>query len=153
MTLRVNGEAYEVSVAPWRTLLEVLREELALRGAKYACDGIGECGACTVLLDGRPVNSCLMLAVDAREREIVTIEGLVEKDGLHPLQEAFVRLGAIQCGYCTPGLILATKALLDRNPSPSRGEIEQAISGNLCRCMGYTQIVDAVLAAKSTERR
>ena len=144
--LTVNHVNYRVEVEPRRTLVEVLRETLGLTGTKRSCNE-GECGACTVLMDGKPVASCLVLAVDAHGREIVTIEGLSQGERLHPLQEAFVKHGAIQCGFCTPGMVLSAKALLDRNPKPTALDVRKAISGNLCRCTGYQQIVDAILAA------
>ncbi len=150
--LRVNGEDYELSIPPNKTLLEVLREDLALTGAKEGCQD-GTCGACTVLLDGKPVRSCLILAIEAEGREILTIEGLSKGEELHPIQEAFVKCGAVQCGFCTPGMILAAKALLDSNPNPSEREIREAISGNLCRCTGYTKIVEAVAEAAQRLRR
>ncbi len=143
--LRVNGEMHEVMVDSHRTLLEVLRENIGLTGTKEACD-TGECGACAVLLDGIPVNSCLVLALDARGKEITTIEGLAVNGKLHPLQKAFIAHGATQCGYCTPGMIITAKALLDENPKPTDLEIRQAISGNLCRCTGYGKIVEAIKA-------
>jgi carbon-monoxide dehydrogenase small subunit len=146
ITLRVNGTNYLVSVEPRRTLVEVLRENLGLMGTKVSCNE-GECGACTVLLDGQPAASCLVLAVDAQHKEIVTIEGMSAGEELHPIQEAFLRHGAIQCGFCTPGMVMSAKALLDENPHPTAREVRQAISGNLCRCTGYQQIVDSVLAA------
>lgn len=142
----VNGEPYEVAVEPHWTLLDVIRDHLELTGTKKGCD-TGDCGACTVILDGKPVCSCLVLAVDARERNILTIEGLAEGTKLHPIQEAFVQYGAVQCGYCTPGMILAAKALLDENPRPTEEEVRFAIAGNLCRCTGYVKIVEAILAA------
>jgi len=129
-----------------KTLLEVLRVDLSLTGAKEGCED-GTCGTCTVLLDGWPVRSCLLLAAEAQGHEITTIEGLSDGERLHPVQEAFVNYGGIQCGYCTPGMILTSKALLDRNPSPTEAEVREAISGNLCRCTGYTKIVESVLAA------
>jgi len=144
--LNVNHVNYRVEVEPRRTLVEVLRETLGLTGTKRSCNE-GECGACTVLMDGKPVASCLILAVDAQGREIVTIEGLSDGERLHPLQEAFVKHGAIQCGFCTPGMVLSAKALLDGNPRPTALDVRKAISGNLCRCTGYQQIVDAILAA------
>ena len=144
--LNVNHVNYRVEVESRRTLLEVLRETLGLTGTKRSCNE-GECGACTVLMDGKPVASCLVLAVDAQGREIVTIEGLSDGERLHPLQEAFVKHGAIQCGFCTPGMVLSAKALLDGNPKPTALDVRKAISGNLCRCTGYQQIVDAILAA------
>ena len=153
-TFIVNGESCEVAFLPQRTLLEVLREDLALTGTKHGCE-LGECGTCTVLVDGLPILSCLALAITHRGRRIDTIEGMATAAGLHPLQEAFAELGAAQCGYCTPGFLLAAGALLDRNPAPSRDEIRSALSGNLCRCTGYLKIYEAVeLAAQrmSSER-
>jgi carbon-monoxide dehydrogenase small subunit len=144
--LMVNGEEYEVAVAPNRTLLEVLRDDLYLTGTKEGC-GEGACGTCTVLLDGKPVRSCLTLAIEVQGREITTIEGLASMGKLHPVQRAFVEYGAIQCGFCAPGMILTTKALLDENPSPTEQEARQAISGNVCRCTGYAKIVEAMLKA------
>jgi carbon-monoxide dehydrogenase small subunit len=144
--LTVNGEEYEVVAAPNQTLLEVLREDLALTGTKEAC-GEGACGTCTVLLDGKPVRSCLTLAVEVQGREVTTIEGLAPMGELHPVQKAFVEYGAIQCGFCSPGMILTAKALLDENPSPTEQEARQAISGNVCRCTGYAKIVEAMLKA------
>lgn len=144
ITLQVNGDRFEVAVDPWRTLVEVLREDLNLTGTKIGCQ-TGDCGACTILLDGKSVASCMMLAIEANNREIMTIEGLsTAQDKLHPIQEAFVEQGAIQCGYCTPGMILSAKHLLDHNPDPTEMEIRQALSGNLCRCTGYHRIVKAV---------
>jgi len=143
--LNVNGALYEVFVEPWKTLLHVLREEIGLTGVKSGCEE-GECGACTVLVNGKTVNSCLMLASQAQGKEIVTIEGLEGKEGLHPLQQAFVEHFAVQCGFCTPGMILSAKALLDKTPHPTEDEVRVALSGNLCRCTGYFKIVDAVLA-------
>lgn len=151
IALRVNGESYEVAVDPWRTLLEVLRENLMLTGAKNACNR-GDCGACTVLMDGKPVVSCLTLAVEAQGKEILTIEGLARDGQLHPLQKSFIEHGAIQCGFCTPGTILSAKALLDRNPQPTEEEAREGISGNLCRCTGYAKIIEAIRAAKSGPR-
>lgn len=141
--LRVNGELHEVMVEPWKTLLQVIRNDIGLTGAKEAC-GTGECGACTVLVNGKPVNSCLVLAVEAQGKDILTIEGLAQGDKLHPLQDAFIKRGAIQCGFCTPGMLLSAKALLDDNPQPTEEEIRDAISGNLCRCTGYNKIVEAI---------
>lgn len=141
--LRVNGELHEVMVEPWKTLLQVIRNDIGLTGAKEAC-GTGECGACTVLVNGKPVNSCLVLAVEAQGKDILTIEGLAPRDKLHPLQDAFIKHGAIQCGFCTPGMLLSAKALLDDNPQPTEEEIRDAISGNLCRCTGYNKIVEAI---------
>ena len=139
----VNDMDYEVAVKPNQTLVDMLREELGLTGTKNGC-GEGDCGACTVILDGTPVNSCLILAMQADGRTITTIEGVEGKDSLHPLQQAFMEKGAVQCGFCTPGMILSAKSLLDENPSPSEEEIREGISGNLCRCTGYLQIIDAV---------
>ncbi|MEE8472367.1 MAG: (2Fe-2S)-binding protein [Dehalococcoidia bacterium] len=144
--LKVNGEIYEVDVEPRRTLLEVLRENLGLTGTKKGCDD-GNCGTCTVLVDGSPMNSCLLLAVEAQGREIETIEGVAKGEELHPVQKAFVEHGAIQCGFCTPGMILSAKALLEREPHPSDDEVKRAIAGNLCRCTGYAKIIEAVRAA------
>lgn len=148
IVLKVNGQTYHVNVETHRTLVEVLRETLGFTGTKKSCNE-GECGACTVLLDGKPVASCLVLAVAAHDREILTIEGLSQGEKLHPVQEAFVKYAAIQCGFCTPGMVLAAKAFLDENPEPTPNEVRRAISGNLCRCTGYQQIVDAVMAAAS----
>jgi aerobic carbon-monoxide dehydrogenase small subunit len=144
--LIVNGESVEAAVEPNRTLLQFLREDLGLTGTKHGC-GLGDCGACTVIMDGKPVNSCLVLAVQAKGREVLTIEGLAENGVLHPIQQAFVDKGAIQCGFCTPGMILSAKALLDENPKADEKEIRTAISGNLCRCTGYQKIVEAVQEA------
>jgi carbon-monoxide dehydrogenase small subunit len=152
LALRVNGEAHEVAVAVHRTLLEVLREDLGLTGTKHGCE-LGECGTCTVLVDGVPVLSCLALPVECQGREILTIEGLAGPGGLHPLQRAFAELGAAQCGYCTPGILLTAKALVDVNPRPSREAIRAALAGNLCRCTGYTKILDAVELAAGRAAR
>ena len=143
--LKVNGEVHEVAVEPEDLLLNVLRNQLELTGAKYGC-GLGRCGACIVLMDGAPVNSCLILAVQAEGREIVTIEGLGGEEGADSVQQAFIDHGAMQCGFCTPGMILSSKALLDRNPHPDEGEVREAIESNLCRCTGYAKIVEAVLS-------
>ena len=143
IAMRLNGEDVEVSFAPYKTLLEVLREDLGLMGTKHGCE-LGECGACAVLLDGEPVLSCLVLALECGGRDIVTVEGLDRDGKLHPLQDSFADLGGAQCGYCTPGILVTAKALLDRHPDPTRGQIQEAISGNLCRCTGYLQIVEAV---------
>jgi aerobic-type carbon monoxide dehydrogenase small subunit (CoxS/CutS family) len=151
VSLRVNGETYTLALEPNVTLQEVLREHLSLTGTKKGCDN-GECGACTVLMDGLAVSSCLVLAMDAEGKDITTIEGLAQGGELHPLQKAFHELGAIQCGYCSPGMILSAKALLDDNPNPSRAEIQEAISGNLCRCTGYVKIIEAIEAAASSMR-
>jgi carbon-monoxide dehydrogenase small subunit len=146
MTLTVNGTPYEVAIEPQQSLLQLLREELHLTGTKEGCSE-GECGACTVLLDGKTVDSCLIFALEAQGREVTTIEGLAQGDQLHPVQKAFAEYGAVQCGFCTPGMILAAKALLDSNPHPTEMEIRQGISGNLCRCTGYVKIVEAIQAA------
>jgi len=143
VTLRVNGESYDLMIAPYRTLLDVLREEIHLTGSKKGCD-VGDCGACTVLLDGKPVNACLVVAATADGSEITTIEGLAQDGNLHPLQQAFVKEGAVQCGFCTSGTLMSLKALFDRNSSPSMDEVKSAIAGNLCRCTGYTKIFKAV---------
>ena len=143
--LQVNGDIYEVAAEPWRTLLEVLRDEIGLTGTKKGCDE-GDCGTCTVLMDGESVPSCLTLAVEAQGKEITTIEGLAEGEKLHPIQEAFVEHGGLQCGFCTPGMVLSAKALLDKNPRPTKDEIRLGISGNLCRCTGYDKIVRAIQA-------
>jgi len=148
----VNGILYELSVQPWETLLDVIREHLGLTGTKEGC-GLGECGACTVIMDGKTVNSCLVLAVEADSRVITTIEGLANGDELHPIQEAFIKCGGLQCGFCTPGMIMSTKALLEQNPSPDEEEIRKAIAGNFCRCTGYTKIIESVkVAAKNMQR-
>ena len=147
----LNGEQAEVAFAPHKTLLEVLREDLALTGTKHGCE-LGECGTCTVLVDGRAVLSCLMLGLDAEGREVTTIEGMAEGAELHPLQDTFADLGAAQCGYCTPGFLLVAKELLEQNPKPSREEIKEALSGNLCRCTGYIKIYEAVELAAARMR-
>jgi len=148
LRFNVNGETQEVAFAPHKTLLEVLREDLGLTGTKHGCE-LGECGTCTVLLDGRPQLSCLVLALECEDRPIVTVEGLALGPRPHPLQTAFAELGAAQCGYCTPGILCAAKALLDARPEPTRQEIKEALSGNLCRCTGYIKIFEAVeLAAR-----
>jgi len=144
--LKVNGEIHEIAVDPWRTLLEVLREDLGFTGTKESCD-LGTCGACTVLINGEPMLSCLLLACEWEDQEILTIEGMATGGRLHPLQESFISHGAFQCGFCTPGMILTAKALLEENPHPSEEEIRKAISGNICRCTGYTKIIDAISAA------
>ena len=141
--LTVNGEAAEASFAPYKTLLEVLREDLGLTGTKHGCE-LGECGACAVLVDGEPQLSCLTLGVECEGRSVETIEGLARGPELHPLQAAFADFGGSQCGYCTPGVIMTAKALLDRNPHPTRQQIKEATAGNLCRCTGYQQIADAI---------
>jgi carbon-monoxide dehydrogenase small subunit len=153
LALRINGEERDVLAAPHKTLLEVLREELNLTGTKHGCE-LGECGTCTVLVDGLPVLSCLALPVECQGREIKTVEGMARDGELHPLQQAFAELGAAQCGYCTPGILLTAEALLVEVPMPTRDEIKHALAGNLCRCTGYTKILDAVeLAALRMQRR
>ena len=147
VTLTVNGETRTITTLPNKTLLYALREDLGLTGVKDACGGEGECGACTVLLDGEAVNACLVLVGQADGRSVVTIEGLAQDGQLHPLQRAFVEAGAVQCGFCTPGAILAAKALLDRDPQPSDEAIREALSGNLCRCTGYSKMIAAVRRA------
>ncbi len=149
--LTVNAESKEWSIAPGDLLLDVLRRE-GYFGAKRGCEK-GECGACTVLVDGRAINSCLMFAAQAEGREVLTIEGLASGDALHPLQEAFLDHGAAQCGFCTPGMILAAKALLDRNPNPSEADVREVMTGNYCRCTGYVKPVEAVMAAAKASRR
>ena len=151
ITLTLNGEETQVSFAPYKTLLEVLREDAQLTGTKHGCE-LGECGACAVLLAGEPVLSCLVLGLECDGREVLTVEGLVEDGRLHPLQEAFADLGAAQCGYCTPGILVTARELLDRNPNPTRQQVREALSGNLCRCTGYQQIFEAVEAAMTTTR-
>lgn len=146
ITLLVNGEPYNLMVKPNKTLLEVLRDDLELMGTREGC-GVGACGACTVLIDNQPVRSCLTLAVDVQGLSITTIEGLAEGTKLHPVQEAFVERGAIQCGFCTSGMILTAKAFLDKNKRPKKDDIKKAISGNICRCTGYTKIEDAIVYA------
>ncbi|MGQ0652724.1 MAG: (2Fe-2S)-binding protein [Betaproteobacteria bacterium] len=152
IALAVNGETVEALFAPYKTLLEVLREELGLTGTKHGCE-LGECGACTVLVDGEPVLSCLVLALDCGARSVQTIEGLARGPALHPLQAAFTDFGGSQCGYCTPGVIMTAKALLERNPAPTVQEIKEATAGNLCRCTGYNQIVEAIEAAAGELRK
>lgn len=149
--LTLNGEPVEVAFAPHKTLLEVLREDLGLTGTKHGCE-LGECGTCTVLVDGRAILSCLMLGLDAEEREVKTVEGMAEDNQLHPLQDTFADLGAAQCGYCSPGFLLVAEELLKKNPRPSREEIKEALSGNLCRCTGYIKIYEAVELAASRLR-
>jgi len=148
LTMKLNGEEVTIHIKPDAMLLDVLRDELGLMGTKEAC-GEGECGACTVLLDGQPVASCLMPALKAQGREVYTVEGLASGGNLHPLQKSFIEHGGVQCGYCTPGMLMSAKALLDRNPHPTEDEIKEAISGNLCRCTGYVKIVEAIKAASS----
>jgi len=151
ISFMLNGEQAEVVFAPHKTLLEVLREDLALTGTKHGCE-LGECGTCTVLVDGKPILSCLMLGLDAESREVTTVEGMAENGQLHPLQDTFADTGAAQCGYCTPGFMLAAKELIEKNPKPSRDEIKEALSGNLCRCTGYIKIYEAVELAAARMR-
>jgi aerobic-type carbon monoxide dehydrogenase small subunit (CoxS/CutS family) len=147
VTLTVNGEAHTVTVEPNKTLLYLLREDLGLSGVKDACGGEGECGACTVIMNGEPVNACLVLTGQAADSRIETIEGLAHDGRLHPIQQAFLDVGAVQCGFCTPGAVMSAKALLDRDPQPSDKAIREALSGNLCRCTGYTKMIAAVRRA------
>jgi len=147
VSFALNGESIEIEIEPHLTLLQVLREKLELTGTKEGC-GMGECGACTVLLDGKTINSCIFPAVEAEGKSITTIEGVIDVQGnLHPIQKAFVEYGAIQCGFCTPGMVLSAKALLDEKPKPTEEEIRNGIAGNLCRCTGYLQIIQAIKAA------
>jgi carbon-monoxide dehydrogenase small subunit len=150
--LTVNRELYRVAVNPNESLLHVIRERLGLKGTKCGCN-VGECGACTVLIDGVPVRSCLMLAIAADRRSITTIEGMADGQELHPLQRAFIEHGAVQCGFCTPGFIMSAKALLDENPVPTEDEIREAIAGNLCRCTGYNKIVEAIKAVTQSNKK
>jgi len=152
LELRVNGAVHEIAVRPNRTLLDTLRVELGLTGTKQGC-GIGDCGTCTVLVDGRPMNACLMLAVQAVGHEITTIEGVADGNRLHPLQQAFVDHGAVQCGFCTPGMVLSGLAVLDAHPDPTEDDVREGISGNLCRCTGYQKIVEAVIDAAGRVRQ
>ena len=148
LTLNINNETHELYTAVHKTLLEVLREELHLTGTKHGCE-LGECGACTVMIDGEPVLSCLTLPIEVQGKQVVTVEGLADMGRPHPLQAAFAELGASQCGYCSPGMLISAKALLDKNPTPNREEIKEALAGNLCRCTGYLKIFEAVeLAAE-----
>jgi aerobic-type carbon monoxide dehydrogenase small subunit (CoxS/CutS family) len=151
ISFTLNGEAAEVAFAPHKTLLEVLREDLNLTGTKHGCE-LGECGTCTVLVDGRSILSCLFLGLDAQGREVTTIEGMAEGGQLHPLQDTFADLGAAQCGYCSPGFLLAAKELIEKKPRPTRDEIKEALSGNLCRCTGYIKIYEAVEVAAARMR-
>ena len=151
VTLSINGDPYEVLADPRRTLLQVLREQLSLTGTKCGCNN-GVCGSCTVLIDGLPVRACLTLAVAATDREITTIEGLETGGELHPVQRAIIEHQGMQCGFCTPGMVISAKALLDRNPNPTLDEIREELSGNLCRCTGYVKIADAVLSLADAER-
>ena len=148
----VNGNEYDVIIEPHMLLIDVLRDKLGFTGTKYAC-GAGDCGSCTVLIDGKPYFSCLTLAVTAKGKNILTIEGMADGATLHPIQQAFVASGAVQCGFCTPGMVLSAKALLDDNPEPTRDEVKTALAGNLCRCTGYVKIVDAVEASADTMRK
>ena len=147
----LNGKPCAVTVKPWRTLLEMLREDLQLTGVKEGC-GEGECGSCTVIMGGKTVNSCLVPAMEADNQEIVTIEGLAEGENLHPLQQAFVDNAGMQCGFCTPGMIMSAKVLLEQTPSPSEEEIRAGIAGNFCRCTGYTKIIESIQAASDTRK-
>jgi len=151
ISFSLNGETVDVSFAPHKTLLEILREDLGLTGTKHGCE-LGECGTCTVLLDGRPVLSCLALGLDVEGRDVITIEGMARGPVLHPLQDTFADLGAAQCGYCTPGFLLVARELLDKNPNPSLDEIKSALAGNLCRCTGYIKIYEAVQLAAARLR-
>ncbi len=152
LTLRINGETRDVIAPTHKTLLELLREDLGLTGTKHGCE-LGECGTCTVLVGGTPVLSCLTLPVEVQDQDVTTIEGLAQGGALHPLQTAFSELGAAQCGYCTPGMVLAAKALLDRNPSPTPEDVARWLAGNLCRCTGYAKILEAVDLAAGRMRR
>jgi carbon-monoxide dehydrogenase small subunit len=145
ITLKVNGNDYKMTVDTRMTLIEAIRDEIGLTGTKEGCS-VGECGTCTVLMDGKPIYSCIMLAVEAEGKEILTIEGLADSDGLHPIQKSFIDHGAVQCGFCTPGMILTAKALLDENPNPTEEDVRKAISGNLCRCTGYSKIIEAIMS-------
>ena len=149
--LLVNKTKYQLKIEPWRTLVEVLRENLGLMGTKKSCNE-GECGACTVIMDGKAVTSCLVLALDAQGKDIVTIEGLAEGETLDPIQESFLKHGGVQCGYCTSGMIMSAKALLDKNPNPTLDDTRRAISGNLCRCTGYQHIIDSIMAVQELKK-
>jgi len=149
IALKVNGDTYEVLIAPNQTLLEVLRDKLGFMGTKRGCD-LGACGACTVLLDGEAYLSCLILAVEAVGKEIVTIEGLSEGGDLHPLQKSFVEIGGLQCGFCTPGMVITAKAVLDEEPNPTEQSIKKKMAGNLCRCTGYKKVIEAVMSVSVT---
>ena len=152
LKVTINGQFYEVPVSPNKTLLDFLREDLGMTGTKRGCNQ-GECGACTVLIDGKPVSSCMVLALDAQGKDILTIEGMETDGEFHPLQKAFIDHGAIQCGFCTSGMLLTAKHLLDENPSPTTEEIKEAISGNICRCTGYVKIVDAISSVAGVAER
>lgn len=147
----VNGQSHELRVRPWATLLEVIREDLGLTGTKEGC-GVGECGGCTVIMEGKTVNACMVLAVEADGKRVTTIEGLADGETLHPVQEAFLEIGGMQCGFCTPGMILSTKALLDANRNPTDEEIRKGLAGNFCRCTGYTKIIESVKVAATKMR-
>lgn len=147
----VNGQSHELRVRPWATLLEVIREDLGLTGTKEGC-GVGECGGCTVIMEGKTVNACMVLAVEADGKRVTTIEGLADGETLHPVQEAFLEIGGMQCGFCTPGMILSTKALLDANRNPTDEEIRKGLAGNFCRCTGYTKIIESVKVAAAKMR-
>ena len=149
--LSVNGKKYQLRVEPRRTLVEVLRENLGLMGTKKSCNE-GECGACTLIMDGKAVTSCLVLALDAQGKEIITVEGLSEGETLHPIQESFLKHGGVQCGFCTPGMVMSAKSLLDDNPNPTLDETRRAISGNLCRCTGYQHIIDSIMAVPEMKK-
>jgi aerobic-type carbon monoxide dehydrogenase small subunit (CoxS/CutS family) len=146
--LTVNGESHELLVEPYQTLVDIIRDEVGLTGTKKGC-GSGECGSCTIILDGKPVNSCLILGVEVDGSEILTIEGLKQGEELHPIQKAFIHFGAIQCGFCTPGMIISAKALLDICPNPTEEQVKMAISGNLCRCTGYKKIIETIMNVSS----
>ena len=149
---KINGRFYEVMITPNMTLSELLRDQLDLTGTKHACE-VGQCGSCTVLVDGKPTLSCSTLAIAVRDKEVLTVEGLSRGTHLHPLQQAFIDHGAIQCGFCTPGMILMAKTLLDQNLNPTREQVKEGLGGNLCRCTGYVKIIDAVMAAAETMRK
>jgi carbon-monoxide dehydrogenase small subunit len=151
ISFTLNGKPYALKVKPWRTLLELIREDLSFTGTKEGC-GHGECGSCTVIMGGKTVNSCLVPALEADNQEVITIEGLVDGDNLHPIQDAFVDQAGMQCGFCTPGMIMSAKALLDNNPDPSEEEIREGIAGNFCRCTGYTKIIESISAAVEAMR-
>ena len=149
--LSVNGKKYQLKIEPWRTLVEVLRERLGLVGTKKSCNE-GECGACTVMMDGKAVTSCLVLALDAQGKDVITIEGLSQGEALDPIQDSFLKHGGVQCGYCTSGMIMSAKALLDENPNPTLDETRRAISGNLCRCTGYQHIFNSIMAVPEVKK-